>query len=127
MASCESCGKKVENPIKCKIEGVELKVCKECSKFGEIVRNKPKIDNFNSIKFKKRRKKEKIIVANAPELLKAERERRKMRQIDLAKMLQIKESLIHHIETREIALTIQLGEKIDEVLGLELVKELEID
>ena len=124
MGSCESCGNKTETLILCKIEGVELKVCRDCKSLGEVV--KPKKPAYTYTK-PKRVRYEKIVIETAPDLLKTAREARNMRQIDLAKMLQIKESLVHHIETREIQMTLALAAKIEDALDLILIETVEIN
>ncbi|MGM0609068.1 MAG: helix-turn-helix domain-containing protein [Candidatus Muiribacteriota bacterium] len=115
---CEMCGEEVGSLQKYKIEGVILNVCKKCSSLGEKV-----IENKN----KKKREKEiyeEIIISDAGKKIKEEREKRKMRQVDLAKMLMIKDSYLHHIETEELPLNIKIARKIERLLGINLIKKL---
>ena len=40
--NCEICGKPIEGrPIRTKIDGSVLEVCKECSKFGRVQKDTP--------------------------------------------------------------------------------------
>jgi uncharacterized protein (TIGR00270 family) len=64
-----------------------------------------------------------MVVSDAAKLVKVERERRGMRQVDLAKMLQVKESLIHHVESQQMQLSLVFAKKIEEALGIKLVKK----
>lgn len=111
---CELCGKDLPL-VNATIEGVDMQVCVSCSKMGFVKKAAPP-------------KQERIVlvdmvVVNAGPLIKAERERRGMRQIDLAKMLQIKDSLLHNIETGNLKLEMSLARKIQDILGVELVKQ----
>ena len=115
MPTCESCGKSAERLINTRIEGCEMKACQDCSKLGTMVRETPKV-------FAKPKRAEELVVFNAGELIKAEREKRGMRQVDLAKMLLVKESLIHRIEVG-LPATLSLAKKIEEALGIKLVEK----
>jgi ribosome-binding protein aMBF1 (putative translation factor) len=46
-----------------------------------------------------------------------------MRQVDLAKMLQVKESLIHHVESQQMQLSLVFAKKIEAALDIKLVKK----
>jgi uncharacterized protein (TIGR00270 family) len=115
---CEMCGGK-GNLISATIEGVDLKVCASCSKLGVvkkqvIVKAKPIIKQKEQIEY--------FVVPGAGKMIKEFREQRGMRQIDLAKMLQMKDSLLHLIETEHLPLNLPMAKHIEEIIGLQLVK-----
>ena len=113
MPTCESCGASSNRLVKTKIEGCEMKACPECSKLGTIVREIPKTRP-------KVKMPEEVVVSNAGKLIKVEREKRGMRQVDLAKMLLVKESLIHRIEIGS-PVTLSFAKKIEDAIGIKLV------
>lgn len=122
MAQCEMCGNSAERLTPGIIEGVELNVCQNCLKLGK---RKPKPislkQNFRS--FNNSKGPEEKIVSNYGSLIKEAREKRGMRQLDLAKMLQIKDSFLHHIETQDMPLRLELAKKFEETLNIKLIKE----
>lgn len=115
MPTCESCGKSSDRLIKTNIEGCEMKACPDCSKLGSVVRELPKPKPV-------KKRFEEVVVSDAGKLIKAEREKRGMRQVDLAKMLLVKESLIHRIEIG-LPVTLDLAKKIEDALEISLVEK----
>lgn len=115
---CELCGKNISAGKKVLVEGVDFTVCDGCAKYG-TEKKAPPAPKF----IKPKEIFEEHVVADARHKIKAAREERGMRQIDFAKMLQIKDSLIHNIETGHILLSIPLAKRIEEALGIELVKK----
>lgn len=127
---CEMCGKDT-GLLKAVIEGTELKVCKDCGKFGKIIgriRQEPKA--------KKKKKEEKeeelpeiiqIIVPDYPKKAKQARESLGLKQKELAKKLNEKESIIHKIETGHYKPSIKLARKLEKFLKIKLVGEEQIE
>ncbi|MFT4326771.1 MAG: helix-turn-helix domain-containing protein [Candidatus Woesearchaeota archaeon] len=115
--ACDMCGAK-EPLEKTMVEGAILNLCHTCKKVGTPIKD-PK--TFTPKKRAPRY--EEKVVENAGALVKYKRESLGMRQVDLAKMLLIKESLIHHIEVEDIPLTLELAKKIEEMLKIALVEK----
>ena len=129
--NCDLCGKSVEDLNRAIIEGVELEVCKDCSKFGKVVSQvkrpgaKEQHRQFmqrQSIQ-QPREEKIEILVDNFPELVKKKRESMNLSQKDFAAKLNEKESLVHKIETGSFEPSLELARKLEKVLHIRLVEE----
>jgi putative transcription factor len=139
MAQCEMCTATVLHPISVKIEGVQMKVCDKCRKYGVEVKqvSAPSFrpNSNSSAVFRKAASRtprpqettEEIIPPNIGAKIKAARESRNMRQIDLSRMLSISESEIHQIEAGSLTPTIAVARKFEKGLGVTLVKRVELD
>ena len=129
--NCEICGS--EGVLfKTLIEGSELKVCRECSKYGKV------ISPVETETEKKQRKEYRVttfpekelvqvIVQDYPEKIRKKREELGLKQEEFAKKINEKESLIHNIETRHIEPNIMLARKIEQFLKIGLVEQYEED
>ncbi|MFW5872220.1 MAG: helix-turn-helix domain-containing protein [bacterium] len=113
---CEMCGKDFDSLHKALVEGVEMEICNGCLPMGKkiIAKKAPKPTGP---------KIEKRVVSHAGKLIKEAREKKGMRQVDFAKMLQIKDSYLHHVETEHQPIDVKLAEKIEDALGITLVKK----
>jgi putative transcription factor len=114
---CELCGAETESLIAVTIEGSEMQTCSNCSRLGT------KKKKTYARTFIPRVQYELHVVADAGQRIKTAREFRGMRQVDLAKMLQVKDSLLHGVESGHFPLEIPLGQKIEKALGIELVRK----
>jgi uncharacterized protein (TIGR00270 family) len=132
MGQCELCG--ADGALRQTIiEKVEMKVCAKCGAHGEPVyasqssnpRSAKGTTNttYGSTKKWVRPKDNsfEFIVPNAGSLIKAEREKKGLKQIDLSRRLNIKESLIHQIESGHVKPTIPDMKKFEDAFGLKLV------
>ncbi len=135
---CDLCGKESQL-FKTLIEGVEMRVCKDCSSFGKVVseagpaptphemrsRAKPKTMPHAAIAKPEEEATIEIIRRGYPGIIKKERERRGMTQKEFAAFLQEKENLIHKIETGSFEPGIEMAKKLERKLGLKLVESYE--
>lgn len=124
------CGKETELFIT-SVEGTDLKVCQNCAKFGKIkTRAKPLEPP--------KKKKQVEIEEEEPEIIqtissdyalkvKNARESLKLKQEELAKKLNEKESVIHKIETGHYEPNIKLAKKLERFLKIKLVEEEEVN
>ena len=125
MASCEICGKKFENLTKAIVEGVMVEVCSECSKYGKVVSvRKPLIEPRRVISVKTQTVYEDITEGYAY-LVKNAREKKGLKQEELAKNIAEKESVIQKIESNSMKPTVQLAKKLEQFLGISLMEEIE--
>ncbi len=128
---CDLCGKETDELFEVFIEGSRLHVCKDCAKYGKIIRKIPtgKEDNeHNSVKsFKRRKPREEdklyYFIDNFGKVVELARLKRGLRQKDLARMLGIKESLLHSIETSSIEPSVPLAKKIEKTLSVKIMQE----
>lgn len=123
--NCDLCGKECK-PISAIIEGSMVSVCEQCSKFGKTIAVK-KPDTYFENKPKKRliiKKPEvvEIVVKNYAQLIKQAREKLNLKQKKLAKMLGIKESLLHNIESSHVKPSIELAKKFQIFFKITLIE-----
>ena len=124
---CDMCG----NPgklFKTIVEGTELSVCQECSRFGKVVG----IIKQSVVRQESERKSEEpetevmeLLVEDYAEKIRKKRESLGLNQGEFAKKLNEKESLIQKIEAGHFEPPIGLAKRIGKVLQLRLVEEYE--
>ena len=134
---CEICGKPVpeNNPIRAKIEGSVMVVCKECSKLGTIQKAPPKPKFRQQPKGKKqnttrnrnysRRDEptEELVEDFAIEIRKA-RESRNWSREDLGKKINERVSVITRIETGKMTPDTKLTKKLEKALNIKLLEKI---
>ncbi len=125
---CDMCSAK-GRLYKVKVEGAELTLCKDCSKFGEVIGQvQQESESFN--------KKQKTIINEGPELIeilsedyadkiKKKRESLGLSQKDFAEKLNEKESIIQKLENWHLEPSIDLAKKIEKSLGLKILEQYE--
>ena len=125
---CDLCGKSC-TPINAIIEGSAVSVCRECSEFGEVVTiRKPNTYFENQPKKQliiKRPEITEIIVDNYAQLIQLARESLNLKQKKLAKMLGIKESLLHKIESSHVKPSLVLAKKFQNFFKIKLIETYE--
>ncbi|MDO8740147.1 MAG: multiprotein bridging factor aMBF1 [Candidatus Woesearchaeota archaeon] len=123
---CDMCGKQAR--FKALVEGSELFVCDQCSKFGKtlgeirISQIDPKKQKTQSIMAEEKELME-VIVPDYPELIKSKREALGLKQEDFAKKINEKASLIHKIESGHFEPNVELARKLERFLKIKLVEE----
>jgi putative transcription factor len=124
---CEMCGKN-DTLFKTEIEGTTLNICANCSKYGKVIsraKTKYEIKTENKIKKTAEEAPLETVAENYAEIVKKKRESLKLKQEELAKMINEKESVIHHIESSASPPSITTARKLEKALHIKLV-ELEI-
>ncbi|MEN6379186.1 MAG: multiprotein bridging factor aMBF1 [Methanofastidiosum sp.] len=130
---CEICGKTIQGKVfNIRVEGASVKVCDKCSRFGTdrqswskfgkgamgsdgvVLPSKPRIGGPT------RTKEEYTLVDDYHLVIKDAREAKGWSQKDLARKMNEKESIIHHIETEGFALSNELIQKIEKILDIKL-------
>jgi len=125
MGSCEVCGKNFENLEKAIVEGVMMNVCSDCSKFGKVIAiRKPLIEPKRVIPIQTKEVVEDIVTDYA-EIIKKAREKKGLKQEDLAKNIAEKESVIHKVETGSLKPSFILARKLEQFFGIKLIETLE--
>ena len=135
---CEICGKPVpeNNPIRAKIEGSVMVVCKECSKLGTVQKAPPKPKYLKQNKGKKpanTRKRnysrndepsEELIEDFSFEVRKA-REAKDWSREDLGKKINERVSVITRIETGKMTPDTKLTKKLEKALNIKLLEKVD--
>ena len=125
------CGKE-DRLFKTEVEGTQLNVCKDCSKYGKII-SSVRIEVEEEKKTEKVSKKVKepekdmafVIVEDYADRIKKRREKLGIKQEDFAKKISEKESLVHKIETGHFEPSISLAMKIERFLKIKLIEQYE--
>ena len=133
---CEICGKEVpeHNPIRAKIEGSVMVVCKECSKLGKIQKAPPK-PKFRKQDKTKRPKTtsnknysrqdeptEELIEDFDLEIRKARESKDWSREV-LGKKINERVSVITRIETGKMTPDLKLTKKLEKALNIKLLEK----
>lgn len=126
MAVCEMCGRE-GNVVSADVEGVELKVCSGCMKYGTVRKQVDGIRRFNSQTSQRSfRKQEDVplyrVRADYSYILKRAREQKNLSQEDFAKLLTEKESLIAKWEAGVFKPDLDVARKLGRILGVEFVE-----
>ena len=125
MSSCELCGKEGEL-INAVIEGSMVSVCENCSKFGRVISIKKPNTYYENRPDKKIRIKQPEIIERVVDdyakLIKQARESSNLKQKITAKMIGIKESHLHKIESSHIKPSIQLAKKFQSLFKIKLIE-----
>ncbi len=134
---CEICGKPVpeHNPIRAKIEGSVMIVCKECSKLGKIQKTPPK-PKFVQQKNKQQKNKPKRNYSRNDEpseeliedfdfAIRKARESRDWSREVLGKKINERVSVITRIETGKMTPDIKLTKKLEKALDIKLLEKVD--
>ncbi|MEM0230944.1 MAG: multiprotein bridging factor aMBF1 [Candidatus Woesearchaeota archaeon] len=127
---CELCGKETESVFRAIIEGTEMNVCAECSKFGKVISKRvPEKKNIiKKVEQPTSQNKVEIIEVVSPgagRIIREKREKMGLKQEEFAKTLSIKESMLHKIETGEFVPPVELAKKIERILHIRIVEQRE--
>ncbi|MBR3141279.1 MAG: TIGR00270 family protein [Methanobrevibacter sp.] len=135
---CEICGKELpeHNPIRAKIEGSVMVVCKECSKLGKIQKTPPKP------KFRKQEKNKRPsttrnktysrndepseeLIDNFSNEIRNARESKNWSREDLGKKINERVSVITRIESGKMTPDIKLTKKLEKTLDIKLLEKID--
>jgi putative transcription factor len=130
LTLCDICGKEEEDLVVSLVEGTELITCRNCAKYGKILRiiKKPIIGEKKIEKeFEIKPEKEIIdlIVSDYAEKIRKKREELGLKQEDFAKLVTERESIIHKIETGVFKPSIEMAKKFEKKLGIKLIEQYE--
>ena len=133
---CEICGKEVpeHNPIRAKIEGSVMVVCKECSKLGTIQKAPPKpkfrkqtkSKNSNNTKNKNYSRNDEPteeLIEDFEMAVRKAREAKNWSREDLGKKINERVSVITRIETGKMTPDTKLTKKLEKTLNIKLLEK----
>ena len=134
---CEICGKPVpeNNPIRAKIEGSVMVVCKECSKLGKIQKAPPKPkfvkhekpkrqNNTHSRNYSRKDEPADELIEDFGAEIRKARESKKWSREDLGKKINERVSVITRIETGKMTPDNKLTKKFEKALNIKLLEEI---
>lgn len=126
MTNCELCGRKPAR-YKSEVEGTFMNVCEDCARFGKV-----KAGSNVRIVVEDRKKTESkdpdyIFLPNYGAAVKNARERLGLKQEELAKKINERESLLHQIESEHFKPGFELAKKLERNLHIKIIEVLEIN
>ncbi|AJF61567.1 TPA: TIGR00270 family protein [Candidatus Woesearchaeota archaeon] len=121
--NCEMCGTEAEL-VTVMVEGVELKVCRNCASFGRPVRKKLVVRS----RVVRRPEKEiiEVVIDDFPKIIREKREKMGLKQNEFAKYLAERESLVHKMESGEYVPPLEIARKLEKQLSVKLIEEREV-
>ncbi|NMC59470.1 MAG: TIGR00270 family protein [Candidatus Methanofastidiosa archaeon] len=135
---CEICGKTIQGKVfNVRVEGASVKVCDKCSRFGTDRQSWSKFGKApvgsEGIALPTRSrssappkiKEEYALVDDYHILIRDTRESKGWSQKDLARKINEKESIIHHIETGGFSPSDELIQKLERILNIKLKDKFE--
>lgn len=132
MSICEMCGKKESSAIAL-VEGTELSICSDCSKFGKIVKKISHVEQMpqKSAKIIAKKPEEpeiiETIVEGYGDIVKKSREKLNLTQEEFAKKINEKVSVVHSIESEHHEPNIELAKKLEKFLKVKLIEQEKVE
>lgn len=124
MADCEMCGATSDRLTKAKVEDTIMRVCQNCARHGSVLREPVQKRQFRPKKFQ-REEKEEYIDPGFSKLIKSARENKGLKQSELAKLMNEKESVIHNVESGHMKPPFKLAKKFEQTLHISIIKTLQ--
>ncbi|HLC90492.1 MAG TPA: multiprotein bridging factor aMBF1 [Candidatus Nanoarchaeia archaeon] len=121
MAVCEMCGN-TGNLLSVEVEGVEMQVCNNCSKYGKAKARESNYHSSRPVQLKSEMPDVKI-VDNYAFLLRRAREQKNMSQEEFAKLLNEKESIVAKWEQGTLKPRVELANRIGRILKINLLEK----
>ena len=122
MALCEMCGKE-SSLVTSDVEGVELRVCSNCSKYGKTS-NKPSSSTPHTRSTIVRP--EWKVRSNFSQIIQQERSKRNMNHKEFAAFLNERESVISKWETGHLKPRLDIARKLGKQLGVSMTEKIEL-
>ena len=113
------CGKQGDL-LTAEVEGVEMTVCQNCTRFGTIKR---KTDAVRVPQKKMHQEQPLRVTVNYASLLRQAREKQGLSQEDFARSLQEKESIVAKWEQGRMQPSVEVARRLEKILGVSLVVE----
>jgi len=122
---CEVCGRKNARIIAL-VEGLKMRVCENCSKFGKVLEVEKEKLKEKKIQLPEEIEVEEDLVEDYAGRVKSAREKKGWTREELAAKLNEKESFLKKVELGEMPPTDRLAEKLEKALGIKLYEVVEI-
>ena len=111
-----------------KVEGIEMNVCPDCSKFGDVLGEvKEEVEEVKKevkhVEIKKEPEIIEMVVGDFAERIRKKRGDMGLDQEKFAKKINQKKSVVHKMENGEFTPSIEIARRLERILGLQLVEE----
>ncbi len=128
MPKCEMCGRE-DRLRRAKVEGTELNVCSNCTKYGEVIR----ANNYYSSKNSKNQPfiRKRLVKIEGPEyelvsdynkIIQKVRQEKGMKQEDFAKLINEKLSVLQKWENGSLKIRIGVAKSLERKFDIKLLK-----
>jgi putative transcription factor len=118
---CELCGKTAEL-MSALVEGTQMQVCANCGRYGKVLRKAPPPATPKQAPVKREPAQIERVVSDYAQRIKNAREKQKLGQQDFAKLINLKESMLHKLETGQWEPPIDIARKLERILRITLVE-----
>jgi len=119
---CELCGKLTEL-FTAMVEGAQMQVCANCGRFGKVLRKAAPPRTAAPVrKAASEPVQVERVIEGYGDRVRGAREKRGLTQQDFAKLLTVKESLVHKMETGHFEPDIELARRLEKLLHVTLVE-----
>ena len=123
---CDICGKQTDKLYKTEVEGTVLNLCSNCKRFGKVI-STPALFIKKAVKHRaapavKEEKPEEFIRPDFARIVTEARQRKGLKQAELAKNIQEKASLIHLVESGHHEPSLDLARKLEHYLKISLIQ-----
>ena len=129
---CELCGRQFNAGVRLEVEGSIVSACENCQNCGKVVssissvKEKPKPVEFKpSVVELQDLEEEETLADDFGERIKKVREKRNLKQSDLAKLLNEPESIVHRLESGRFEPDEELVNKLEKKLNIRLMVKTE--
>ncbi len=119
MPSCDMCGKET-SLVTADVEGVEMRVCSPCSKFGTVKAESTMLQ-FQPKKIHKDPALR--VISNYASVVRQTREKRNLSQEDFARFLQERESIVAKWEQGKMQPSVEVARRLEKLLGISLIED----
>jgi putative transcription factor len=122
--------------VKADVEGAKLNVCDGCARYGKIIgrvappqtrRDIKENKTIPSSQNQKVTETIQVIKSDYYILIRKAREKLNLNQVDFAKSLNEKESMLHKIESGHMKPDLELARKLEKALKISLVEQIEVE
>lgn len=142
VETCEMCSREVKSPTTIKVEGALLRVCNNCTAFGNVVEERKQKSTSSRQRKKKTTKKssrsksssrgkkrseenEEVLIDNFGTEVKRARMKKKLKQEELSQKSGISVAYIRSIESENMRPTDKVARKLEQILGIKLFESAE--
>jgi len=129
---CEICGRHFNSGVRIQLEGSIVSACDNCASYGKVVskvvtvKEKPKTPESSAPVYDMQDVEPKeTLVEDWGLKIKNAREKRNLKQSDLARLINEPESLVHRLESGRIEPNETLVKKLEKKLNIKLVMRME--
>jgi len=143
VETCEMCSRETKSPTTIKVEGAVLRVCSNCTSFGNVVdepksqssrtrssstrsgrgRTRSKSSSKGSSSKSKPDEDQEILIDNYGVEIKRARMKKKLKQEELSSKSGVSVAYIRSIESENMRPTDKVARKLEQVLGIKLFEK----